>query len=275
MKKGIIIFCILAIFAIACGGNSVQKQTGRESENIALPDTVNLADLQEKDGNYFWNDKLYTGVAIREYNEEEWDTPGLIYEMKDGAYHGKYIKDGPGWYIKGHYHEGRADGKWEINDHTEKEIQYFVGGKKHGVWEFYSDGDLVTKQLFENDVLVSEQMFYPIAGMYKSVGDETCKITLLIAKDGNDYVFFFNVNGKEYQGKVAVYDDEIVLEGIPWVSNHGDVQGKGVPDGSGEPTFGIEFVRNDGNLVVQNYGNAMNYYEKLSCGGQYITLERR
>ncbi len=275
MKFKLIIFCILALIASACG---TEKSNNQQKENIdknlALLDTVMLTELKEKDGSYYLNDKLYTGVAIREYNEEEWEIPALLYEMKNGKFHGKYENKGPGWYILGYYKEGMAHGKWDVQDHTEREIQYFVNAKKHGVWEFYSDKELYKIQTYENDVLMSEQKIYPIIGTYKNVEADNCSITLVIKKNVNDFVYVLNVNGENYEGKVSILNEMFVLEGIPWVSNHGDIQGKDLPLGVGEPTFGIEFVREEGKLLLQNNGNAMNYYQKLNCDEKYITLER-
>ncbi len=275
MKVKLIILSILALIASACGAEkSSNQQNENIAKNLALPDTVMLTDLKEKDGSYYLNDKLYTGVAIREYNEEKWEIPALLYEMKNGKFHGKYENKGPGWYILGYYKQGMAHGKWDVQDHTEREIQYFVNAKKHGVWEFYSDSELYKKQTFENDVLMSEQKFYPILGTYKNVDADNCTISLVIGNNDNDFVYLLNVNGKSYEGKVSIMNEVIVLEGIPWVANHGDVQGKDIPLGAREPTFGIEFVRDEGKLQLQNNGNAMNYYQKLNCDEKFITLER-
>jgi hypothetical protein len=272
MKKGTIILSILALIANACGGKSSgQKQTERQSENAVMPDTISLSDLQEKEGIFFWNGKLYTGVAIREYNEEEWDAPGLMYEMKDGVYHGKHINHGPGWHITGNYNENRPDGKWEIHDHTESEIQYFVDGKKHGIWEFYADGDLVKKQTFENDILVNEQTFYPITGMYRSVKDENCVLSLLIGKENEDLVYILTINGRKIRGKLSFYDDNggFKLERVPWLENHPDI-----PADASDPTFEIYGRQKESNIVLQTYEKGAPAYETICSGGRYVILVR-
>lgn len=258
--------------ASACGGKSSgQKQLESQSENAVMPDTVNLIDLQEKEGNFFWNGKLYTGVAIREWDEEKWDTPGLMYEMKDGVYHGKHMNHGPGWIITGNFKEGKKHGKWEIHDHTESEIQYFVDGKKHEVWEFYADGDLVKKQTFENDVLVNEETFYPIVGIYRSVGDEHCVLSLLIGKENEDLVYVLTVNGRKIRGKLRFYDDDggFKLERVPWLENHPDI-----PADASDPTFEIYGRQEEKNIVLQTYEKDAPAYETICNGVKYITLVR-
>ena len=113
-----------------------------------------------------------------------------------------------------------------------------------------------------------------VEGTYRSTEDPSCSISLNIQKSGDEYTFVLSVNETEYNGKVSVSETGIVLEGIPWVCYHGTLKDGIVPEGEGEPTYGIDFLWEDGNLTMQNYGNAMNYFVKLSCGNKYITLER-
>jgi len=117
-----------------------------------------------------------------------------------------------------------------------------------------------------------------IAGRYRSSEDPNCNIFLIIDKSedgGYSFTLLVGLDNSEYNGKVTVYETGIVLEGIPWVSNLGALKDGVIPeDEKGEPTYGIDFVWEDGNLTMQNYGNSMNYYVKLSCGNKYITLTR-
>jgi len=117
-----------------------------------------------------------------------------------------------------------------------------------------------------------------IAGRYRNSEDPNCNIFLIIDKSeegGYSFTMLVGLDNSEYNGKVTVYETGIVLEGIPWVSNLGALKDGVIPeDEKGEPTYGIDFVWEDGNLTMQNYGNSMNYYVKLSCGNKYITLTR-
>ena len=109
-----------------------------------------------------------------------------------------------------------------------------------------------------------------IEGRWKNSEDTDCKLLLDIIKSGDEFSYRFHANNRLYEGKVTVYPDGIELEGIPWISNLGDTIM--FPNAEETPAFGIDFVWEDGKFVMQNYGNAMNFYIKLDCSAKYITL---
>ncbi|MCL2063445.1 MAG: hypothetical protein FWG98_03605 [Candidatus Cloacimonetes bacterium] len=109
-----------------------------------------------------------------------------------------------------------------------------------------------------------------LTGRWISTPDLNSDLVLDIMQSGEDYTYRFQVKSHIYEGEVTVYHDGILLEGIPWVSNLGDTMG--VDDPEEIPTYGIDFVFENGNLLMQNHGNAMNYYVKIDCDERFITL---
>ena len=109
-----------------------------------------------------------------------------------------------------------------------------------------------------------------LIGRWKSSGDLNCDLVLDIMQSGNDYSYRFQVKSQIYEGQVTVYPDGILLEGIPWVSNLENTMG--VDEPKEIATYGIDFVLQNGNLLMQNHGNAMNYFVKIDCDERFITL---
>lgn len=115
-----------------------------------------------------------------------------------------------------------------------------------------------------------------------------CKISVEITKTKNGYTYFLNTKLRKLKGKATFITNEsgekvIVLEDIPWDEFEGDISNEGETD-SIESTeskeveipvgIGANYVKDT--LTIQNYGNSMNSYTKLSeCGRKYIQLIKK
>ena len=120
-----------------------------------------------------------------------------------------------------------------------------------------------------------------ISGTYISKAED-CNITLIISKDKKDYKYTFTTQNRSLKGK-AVFSKSssgekyISLEGIQWDEYEGDISNEDDTDSDNskelEIPVGIDALYVKDTLTIQNYGNAMNSYTKISeCGLKYIQL---
>ncbi|KFF07564.1 hypothetical protein [Flavobacterium reichenbachii] len=118
-----------------------------------------------------------------------------------------------------------------------------------------------------------------IEGLYSS---KECDITLEIRKEKNGFTYFLKTTARKVNGK-AVFTKEssgernLLLDGIQWDEYEGDISNQEDSDSIAskeiEIPTGISAGYVKDTLTIQNYGNAMNYYTKLSeCGLKYIQL---
>ena len=133
-----------------------------------------------------------------------------------------------------------------------------------------------------------------IEGLYKTQPDpnstDECEMSVEISKVKNDYVYFLKTKLRKLKGKATLATNEsggkiIVLEGIQWDEYEGDIsreeENDSVADSEAnsqqlEIPVGIGASYTKDTLTIQNYGNAMNSYTKLSeCGRKYIQLIKR
>ncbi len=128
-----------------------------------------------------------------------------------------------------------------------------------------------------------------ISGFYKTEIDandsETCELSVDIFKSQKGYNYHLKTDKRDVKGKVRFVKDSpnelfIVFEGIKWDEYSGDLynetdsdERKNVEKYHIESPIGISaFVEKD-RLTIQNYGNSMNNYTKISeCGRKYIFL---
>ena len=124
-----------------------------------------------------------------------------------------------------------------------------------------------------------------IEGTYTYSGD--CDISLILSKTKKDYLYILQTNIRILKGR-ATYttsstgEKYITLEGIQWDEYEGDSTKE---DGSAENSeakkeleipVGIDALYVKDTLTIQNYGNAMNYYTKISeCGLKFIQLIKK
>lgn len=122
-----------------------------------------------------------------------------------------------------------------------------------------------------------------IEGTYTDSSD--CNISLIISKNKNDYQYVFKTSVRTLKGK-ATYphsssgENYLTLEGIQWDEYEGDISNENendsIPAKELEIPVGIDALYTKDTLTIQNYGNAMNSYTKISeCGLKYIQLIKK
>jgi hypothetical protein len=121
-----------------------------------------------------------------------------------------------------------------------------------------------------------------ISGTYEQTdtADGGCPISVTINKSPAGYRYNLTNDKKHYTGKIKLEKDAdqgtaIVFEGIPYSEYEGDVSQlddnaermqKKVP-------VGVGGLLNGDTILIQNYGNAMNYYVQLGgCDAKFINL---
>jgi hypothetical protein len=128
-----------------------------------------------------------------------------------------------------------------------------------------------------------------ITGIYQtqaslSNGGE-CGISVEITQTSNGYVYYLKTSSRKLKGKANFVTSEsgeqyLVLEGIQWDDYEGDSSKEEESDSTSEfepkeleIPVGIDASYVKDTLTIQNYGNSMNSYTKLSeCGSKYIQL---
>lgn len=131
-----------------------------------------------------------------------------------------------------------------------------------------------------------------IEGIYETKPEEgssdECKITLEITKTKTGYSYFLKTKTRKLKG-IANFTKEnsgeqyLILEGIKWDEYEGDISEEDESDSISESKpkeleipVGIDASYAKDTLTIQNYGNSMNSYTKLSeCGRKYIQLIKK
>ncbi|OXB06465.1 hypothetical protein [Flavobacterium pectinovorum] len=125
-----------------------------------------------------------------------------------------------------------------------------------------------------------------IEGIYKTA---ECDISVEITKNKDGYQYFLKTNLRKVKGKATFSTNEsgekyLVLEGIKWDEYEGDISNEEENDSLAdskpkhelEIPVGIDASYGKDTLTIQNYGNAMNSYTKISeCGLKYIQLVKK
>lgn len=113
--------------------------------------------------------------------------------------------------------------------------------------------------------------------------ENDCAISINISKIKNEYFYHFKSKARTLKGKVTFsrsLDENLVyinFNGIEWAENSGDVTDgeENAPSKDYLPTV-VQGLLNEGEIIIQNYGNALNRYVKLDdCGEKYIHLKRK
>ncbi|PKB45074.1 hypothetical protein AX016_3311 [Cellulophaga sp. RHA19] len=119
--------------------------------------------------------------------------------------------------------------------------------------------------------------------------NEVCNLTLTFTKSKGEYYYSYKSKERNLKGKLNFYRDEglyINLTEIEYAEDYFDVA---LPEEDtekekeyaalkkiGKRTLGVEGQYSPGELTIQNYGNAMNYYVKLNdCGEKYIHFKKK
>lgn len=130
-----------------------------------------------------------------------------------------------------------------------------------------------------------------IDGFYETQSEQNstdeCKISVEIKKAKNGYTYFLKTNLRKLKGIATFTTNEsgekyITLEGIKWDEFEGDISREEESDSTEtdhkelEIPIGIDASYVKDTLTIQNYGNSMNSYTKLSeCGRKYIQLIKK
>jgi len=133
-----------------------------------------------------------------------------------------------------------------------------------------------------------------IIGVYETQSEPNntgdCKISVEIIKVKDGYFYAFKTKSRKLKGKAVITTNEsgekyITLEGIKWDEYEGDIshedESDSISDSGTEPKefeipVGIDASYTKDTLTIQNYGNAMNSYTKISeCDRKYIQLIKK
>ncbi len=147
---------------------------------------------------------------------------------------------------------------------------------------------IIQKEAVINEAIIPVQKNEEsIEGIYAS---NECDLSVKITKTKDGYMYFLKTSERKLNGKATFSKNEsgekyLVLEGIKWDEYEGDISNEEENDSisdSGKPAKGIEIpIGIDASytkdtLTIQNYGNAMNSYTKISeCGSKYIQLIKK
>jgi hypothetical protein len=151
----------------------------------------------------------------------------------------------------------------------------------------------VTKENNSKEVLIdlTNKNEESIEGLYITQPDpnstDECEMSVEISKIKNDYVYFLKTKLRKVKGKATFSTNElgekyIVLEGIKWDEYEGDISNEDETDSISdskatlEIPVGIDASYAKHTITIQNYGNSMNSYTKISeCGRKYIQLIKK
>lgn len=199
----------------------------------------------------------------------------LQLKNKNGAIHGFYFYEKKGIDIK---LTGKQNGNkislFEL-DYLDKPVAQIngeiVNNELKGEWKSISSGKAFPVLLIET-TQQPEALPDSIAGNYLIKPDddgtivtEKCPIQFRITKSKGEYIYLLQTDKRKVTGKVhfsrptdekSIY---IIFEGLQCA----------------EGCSYIEGMLSENEIVIQNYGNAMNEYLRLKeCGEKYITLSR-
>lgn len=123
----------------------------------------------------------------------------------------------------------------------------------------------------------------PVEGTYTTNASD-CKISLIISKNKTDYQYILKtklrtLKGKAILSKINSGEKYISLEGIKWDEYEGDISNEendSISNKELETPVGIDALYVKDTLTIQNYGNSMNSYTKISeCGLKFIQLIKK
>ncbi|MBF4506135.1 hypothetical protein IRZ83_05590 [Flavobacterium sp. JLP] len=160
------------------------------------------------------------------------------------------------------------------------------------LWSCNKKTESASEEIIPKDTVIAPttKTQESIEGIYKTYSDsnnsEECGISLEINKTKDGYSYFLKTKTRQLKGKANFTKSEsgekyLVLEGIKWDEYEGDISHEEDSLSESEPKeleipVGIDASYVKDTLTIQNYGNAMNSYTKLSeCGSKYIQLIKK
>ncbi|WP_378174021.1 hypothetical protein [Aquimarina sp. SS2-1] len=277
-----IVFLLTFIVFTSCSqkkenaNNSIQPEPN--DNQISEIEKSNTAELNEEVslGNY--KGKIGTNLDVVFHLEDEnGKVSGFYYYEKTGidiSIHGHITKDTLIVYeldfkkdttalIKGTIKESGIQGKW-VSGTTKKEYP-------------------LTLDIIRDEV---QPLPTTIEGKYY---DEMCGLTLSVFKSKGAYFYEYSSSERNLKGKIRfIRGDELYinLENIEYAEDYFDVSlAEEDPEKSkeyerlkkiGKRKIGVECLYTTEEILIQNYGNAMNYYVKLyDCGEKYIHFKKQ
>ncbi|MCF6279657.1 MAG: hypothetical protein L3J14_04855 [Flavobacteriaceae bacterium] len=165
--------------------------------------------------------------------------------------------------LKGNISESSINGKW-INAKSKKEYPLII----------------------EKTSIAISPLPTNLEGRYYN---SNCDLTLSFFKSKGEYYYNYKSNDRSLKGKVSFSRGDnlyINLENIEYAEDYFDVS---LPEEDiekskkykelkkiGKRKIGIECQYNSEEIIIQNYGNSMNYYVKLyDCGEKYIHFKKQ
>lgn len=135
----------------------------------------------------------------------------------------------------------------------------------------------------KNNIEKNEKLLFDIEGEYSFKANVTdCKINLTLYYTNNQLKYKLKTNTREIFDNASLELNEtkdgyyIILENIEWSEYLGalDEEGNPIEENLSLPQE-ISGELNKNEIIIQNYGNAMNYYMKLGeCDVKYLYLIR-
>ncbi|RZK57301.1 MAG: hypothetical protein EOO87_03315 [Pedobacter sp.] len=159
-----------------------------------------------------------------------------------------------------------------------------AGDKLTGNWQNLSNKKSLPVYLEKTDKPIP-QLPATVLGDYTVNNEEGCKLTLSVTKSNSGYHFYYKSAERKIKGRVtfsrSLTDNSVYinLDGIAWAEDSGDVATMdGEEDDSKDddelPNV-VQGLLTGKEIIIQNTGNAMNYYVKLSdCDQKYIHLKK-
>mgnify|MGYP003585327353 CR=1 FL=1 len=135
----------------------------------------------------------------------------------------------------------------------------------------------------ENNIEKSRKLLFDIEGEYFFKAETTgCKMNLTLYYANNQLKYKLKTNTREISDNATLQLNErkdgyyITFENIEWSEYLGalDEEGNPIEENLSLPQE-ISGELNENEIIIQNYGNAMNYYMKLGeCDVKYLYLIR-
>lgn len=150
----------------------------------------------------------------------------------------------------------------------------------NGTWKSAKTGKTYPVDLKLLDYNIDYQPY--IEGNYTSVTG--CNMTISIKKEKQEYTYTLEIGDKKETGSVSLNRSResnqnviyINFEDVIWADYKGSLMDVENPDDVPSTEMrGLDGFWTDNKILIQNYGNAMNYYVKLKdCDSKFIELER-
>lgn len=175
---------------------------------------------------------------------------------------------------------------YELDDQNAKRAK--ITGKLsqngfRGTWENLSTKKILSLQFMSLDKAIP---MFPIniIGNYRVDEQDQCALSISITKSRGEYFYHFKNLKRDLKGKItfnrSISENLVYINfhGIEWEEDSGDVTKDNDESSAADrvlPTV-VQGLLSKGEILIQNTGNAMNRYVKISqCDLKYINLKRK